>query len=218
MGFSLVGEGVLRAHLPDAPWRPLVAKLGYSLGFVVVILGRQQLFTENTLTPVLPVLHRHSGADLLRLLRLWVVVLAANLLGAAIFAWAAGNTAAFRPDVRNAFLEIGREAAAVDFGNAVLRGVFAGWLIALVVWLLPYADHARLAVIIILTWLVGVCGLTHIIAGSLEVMFLVMTGQTSWGAYLAGYMLPTLIGNTLGGVAMVAALNHAQVVAGLDAD
>src|SRR5512147_2182603 len=119
MGFSLVGEGLLRSHLPDVPWRPLISKFGYSLGFVVVILGRQQLFTENTLTPVLPVLHRHTGAGLLKLLRLWVVVLVANLVGGAIFAWAAGNTAAFRPDVRNAFLEIGREAAAVDFGNAV---------------------------------------------------------------------------------------------------
>src|SRR3954453_15635744 len=51
MGFSLIAEGLLRAHLPDAPWRPTVAKFGYSLGFLIVVLGRQQLFTENTLTP-----------------------------------------------------------------------------------------------------------------------------------------------------------------------
>ena len=57
MGFSLVAEGLLRSHLPDAPWRPLITKLGYSVGFLMVVLGRQQLFTENTLTPILPLLH-----------------------------------------------------------------------------------------------------------------------------------------------------------------
>src|SRR5690349_9073033 len=64
MGFSLVGEGLLRAHLPDKPWRPLVAKLGYSVGFLIVILGRQQLFTENTLTPILPLLQRRDARTL----------------------------------------------------------------------------------------------------------------------------------------------------------
>ena len=60
MGFSLVVEGLLRSGLPDTSWRPLVANLGYTLGFLIVVLGRQQLFTENTLTVVLPVLHRKN--------------------------------------------------------------------------------------------------------------------------------------------------------------
>jgi formate/nitrite transporter FocA (FNT family) len=214
MGFSLVGEGVMRAHLPDVPWRPLISKLGYSVGFVVVILGRQQLYTENTLTPILPLLHRRDPKMLLNLVRLWVVVLVANLVGTALFAWAAASTEAFRPEVRQAYLEIARESAAVSFGNAILRGVFAGWLIALVVWLMPFAETWRVAVIVVLTWLVGLAGLTHIVAGSVEVMYLVFAGQASWAQYLVGYMVPTLIGNTLGGVALVAALNHAQVVAG----
>lgn len=85
MGFSLVAEGLLRAHLPEVPWRPLVAKLGYTVGFVIVILGRQQLFTENTLAPVLPLLNKPEPKTLLRLLRLWTVVLAANLVGARFF-------------------------------------------------------------------------------------------------------------------------------------
>src|SRR5579884_3436773 len=58
MGFSLVTEGLLSAYLPDSHWRPLVAKFGYSLGFLIVILGRQQLFTENTLTVILPLLSK----------------------------------------------------------------------------------------------------------------------------------------------------------------
>src|SRR3954471_18464498 len=60
MGLSLIAEAILQTHIPDASWRPLVSKLGYAVGFLVVILGRQQLFTENTLTPILPLLDRST--------------------------------------------------------------------------------------------------------------------------------------------------------------
>lgn len=212
MGFSLIAEGMIRSRLPDAPWRPLVAKFGYSFGFVLVILGRQQLFTENTLTPILPLLHRRDLKTLGHVLRLWTVVLAANLMGALAIAWVLGNTGAFRPEARQAFAAIGRESMEVTFGLALLRGIFAGWLIAFMVWLMPLAEASRVLVIVGLTWLVAVCGLTHIVAGSIEVLFLVTTGEVAWPHAAGGYMLPTLIGNIIGGVSLVAALNHAQVV------
>jgi len=212
MGFSFIAEGLIRNHLPDAQWRPLVTKLGYSAGFVLVVLGRQQLFTENTLTPILPLLHRKTLTMLRHVLRLWVVVLVANLVGALAVAWVLGNTEAFKPEVRQTFANIAHESADVTFGLAVLRGVFAGWLIALMVWLLPFAESARVGVIIAVTWLVGIGNFPHIIAGSVDVLFLVTTGALSWTQYLFGYMLPTLLGNILGGVSLVAALNHAQVV------
>jgi formate-nitrite transporter family protein len=212
MGFSFIAEGLLRSHISDVPWRPLVVKFGYSAGFVLVVLGRQQLFTENTLTPILPLLHRKNFETLLQVLRLWVVVLVANLLGVLAIAWVLGHTDVFRPEVRQAFSEIGRESADVTFGLALLRGIFAGWLIALMVWLLPFAESARVGVIIGVTWLVGLGGFTHIIAGSIDVLFLVTTGALPWTQYFGGYMVPTLLGNILGGVSLVAALNHAQVV------
>lgn len=212
MGFSLIGEGLLRSRLPDAPWRPLVSKLGYSFGFVLVVLGRQQLFTENTLTPILPLLHRKDFSTLLNVLRLWTIVLATNLIGAVVIAWTLGNTDAFKPEVRHAFHDIGMESARLPFGLIVLRGVFAGWLIAFMVWLLPFAESARVSVVVGLTWLVGVGGFTHVIAGSIEVFFLAATGTISPAQAAFGYTLPTLIGNILGGVSLVAALNHAQVV------
>ncbi|HEY7295886.1 MAG TPA: formate/nitrite transporter family protein [Dehalococcoidia bacterium] len=214
MGFSLVAQGLLRAGLPDEPWRPLVANLGYCVGFLIVILGRQQLFTENTLTVILPLLARRSGAMLLRVARLWAVVLAANLAGALLFAWVIGNTDVFRAAPRQAFAEIGRAALSGSFGTVVLRGIFAGWLIALMVWLLPAAESARVQIIIIVTYIVGLAGLAHIIAGSVEVLYLVTTGGASWPDFLGRFMLPTLLGNIVGGVSLVAALNHAQVVAG----
>lgn len=213
MGFSLVAQGLLQAHLPDAFWRPLVVKLGYSVGFLIVILGRQQLFTENTLTPILVLLARPRGSVLLNVLRLWSVVLATNLLGALFFAVAIGHSEVFAPPVRQAFLEIGRESLAGGFWTVLLRGIFAGWLIALMVWLLPAAETARVSIITLLTFLVGLGGLAHIIAGSVEALYVVVTGQAAWADYLH-FMLPTLLGNVLGGVALVAALNHAQVVSG----
>ena len=214
IGFSLVAEGLLRHHLPDVSWRPLISKLGYSVGFLIVVLGRQQLFTENTLTPILPLLQNWSLGKLGRVARLWLTVLVTNLLGAFVFAWVVGNTDVFDPGTRATFTEIGRAAADHPFWTLLIRGVFAGWLIALMVWLLPAAETAKVSIIVIITFLVGLGEFSHIIAGSVEVLYLVSTGALSFSKYLSGYMVPTLIGNILGGVMLVAALNHAQVVAG----
>ena len=213
MGFSLAAEGVLRSRLPEADWAPLVSKLGYSVGFVIVILGRQQLFTENTLTAMIPVLDERSGKGWMDVLRLWAVVLAGNLAGALGFGVVAANTRAFSEGARDAFAKLAAESLSSGFGLTLFRGIFAGWLIALMVWLLPGARNARLPVIVVLTYLVGVCGFPHVIAGSIEVFAFAASGGAPWGRVLGGYVLPTLIGNTLGGVTLVAALNHAQVAA-----
>jgi formate/nitrite transporter FocA (FNT family) len=119
-----------------------------------------------------------------------------------------------KPDVLQSLKELAQTAADVTFGAAVLRGIFAGWLIALVVWMNAATDSGRIAIIVIMTYMVGLASLTHIVAGSVEVLFLVMTGAKSWLSYLGGYMVPALLGNILGGVALVSALNHAQVVSG----
>lgn len=214
MGFSLVAMGLIRARLPDAPWRPLVVNLGYSIGFLIVILGRQQLFTENTLTPILPLLNKPVIETFGRVARLWAIVLATNLIGALAFAWVIGHSAVFRPDVREAFAAIGGEALQGSFWTVLVRAIFAGWLIALMVWLLPGAENSRPMVIIILTFLVGLGGFAHIIAGSVEIFYLLTTGAASWAHGIGGWLVPTLIGNILGGLSLVAALNHAQVTAG----
>src|ERR1044072_6740533 len=213
MGFSLVAEGLLRSYLPETHWRPLIAKLGYPFGFLIVVIGRQQLYTENTLTAMLPFMHAPSSEKLLKLLRLWAIVLVANLIGALIFASVAAKTDAFRPEFKAAFSAIGREAQGGSFWLLMLRGVFAGWLIALMAWLIPAsAKSSEVAIIVVLAYVVGLAGLPHIIAGSVEVLYTIATGETSWCAYLGHYMIPTLIGNTIGGVTLVAWLNHAQVV------
>lgn len=211
MGFSLGAEGLLRAHLPEAHWSPLVSKLGYSVGFVIVVLARQQLFTEQTITAVLPLLSRDRPQGVLAgVARMWAIVLIANILGTALFAAAAAWTDAFDPHVRAAFTEIAREATAHSFGTALLRGVFAGFLIATMIWLLPGSGSARLFIVILLTYIVGLAGLTHIVAGSTEALYLVFTRELAFSDYVLNYVLPTLTGNATGGVALVALLAHAQ--------
>lgn len=214
MGFSMIAEGLLTTYLPDTHWRPLVSKFGYSAGFLIVILGRQQLFTENTLTPILPLLQKKPNAGVGNVLRLWIIVLIANLIGAFVVAIVVAQTKAFEPEIQSAFAEIGHKALEPGFGTVLLRGIFAGWLIALMVWLLPFAETARVWVIILLTYLVGLGHFSHIIAGAVEAFTVAAMGEASWSRVFGGFIVPALIGNILGGVTLVATLNHAQVVAG----
>jgi formate-nitrite transporter family protein len=214
MGFSFLAEGLLRSHLPDADWRPLVAKLGYSVGFLIVILGNQQLFTENTLTPIVPLLHQWSAKRLYHVLRLCSAVLVANLIGALLFAVALARLDVVEPQAQHALGELAREAMKADALVTMLRAVYAGWLIALMVWMLPGAESAKALVIIVMTYLVGVGGFAHVIAGSTEVLYGAMRGQSSIADVVLRYMLPTLVGNVIGGVTMVAGLNHAQATSG----
>jgi len=148
------------------------------------------------------------------MLRLWFVVLIANLVGAHIIAWVLGNTPVFDHELKDVMQQLAVQAADVTFGTAILRGIFAGWLIAMVVWMLAASDSAKVSIIVILTYIVGLAGLTHVIAGSVEVLFPVMTGVQPWLSYFTGYLIPALIGNIIGGVALVSALNHAQVISG----
>jgi formate-nitrite transporter family protein len=214
MGFSFLAEGLLRAHLPEASWRPLVETFGYSVGFLVVIVGSQQLFTENTLTPIIPLLSRRTMECLRNVLRLWGAVLVANLAGALLFALALGRLDVVSPETQQALGALSREALKHDFARTLLHAVYAGWLIALMVWMLPGAETAKLPVIIIMTYLVGLGGFAHVIAGASEVFYAAVRGDAGWGQVIGGFIVPALIGNVLGGLTLVAALNHAQATIG----
>jgi formate/nitrite transporter FocA (FNT family) len=205
----MLGQGLLLARLPDAPWRDLVASFGYGAGFLFVTMGRQQLFTETTLTVMLPLLHgTHKAGEIVRY---WVVVFAANIVGTLLFAAAATIPQLFQPDAVHAFTALGVKAVGPGFLAVFTKGIVAGWLIALMVWLMPAAASARIFVIVAVTWLIAAAGLSHVIAGSLEAGFAAMTGAIGWGDYLLGFLIPAFIGNSLGGIVFVALLNHAQV-------
>lgn len=150
----------------------------------------------------------------LRVLRLWSIVLCANFVGTYLFALAIGHVALFPAPVHQAFTAIGMAHLGASFGITSTRAIFAGWLIVLMVWLLPGAESARVSIIIILTYLVVLGRLNHIIAGSTNMLYLVVTHAISWGTYFTVFFFPTILGNIVGGVSLVAALGHAQVGGG----
>lgn len=212
MGFSLLVQAVLEVHTPASDWASLITPFGYAIGFVIVILGRQQLFTENTLTPILPLLTHRRRSTLFNVLRLWGIVLVTNLAGGFLFAWLVAQTDVTGAAVREACLTIGKQAIEHDFQATLLRGIPAGWLIAAMVWLLPFAESSRLWVIIIFAYLVGLGDLSHIIAGGIQTLYLVASLEIPLWQSILDYLLPSLLGNMIGGVAF-AAISHAQFVA-----
>jgi formate/nitrite transporter FocA (FNT family) len=211
IGFSFVAQALLYAGLPDAPWRHLIDSAGYGVGFMIVILGRQQLFTENTLTVILPLLMRPTFATLGRVLRLWGIVLAANLVGSWIFAALLTPSGTFDPSVVSAMRALAVAPMAASFGATLLKAVFAGWLIATMVWLLPSARSARLLIVLIVTYVVAAGHLAHVVAGSVDSAFAVLSGEATMADYATKFLVPTLWGNILGGVSLVAVLNHAAI-------
>ena len=123
------------------------------------------------------------------------------------------------PEATRAFADIATTAVSVGWMHRCWRrGVVAGWLIALMVWMMPGADSSRAFIIVVMTYLVALGNLPHGIAGSVDGFFLVARGALSWRHMLGDYLPPVLIGNTIGGVSLVAFFNHAQVVFSGDAD
>ena len=98
MGFSFLGLALIHSALPEQPWTRLIDSAGYTVGFLITILGRQALFTESTLTAVLPILVRRDRTTLIATLRFWAVVLTCNLLGTYIFAGLVNLGGVFPPE------------------------------------------------------------------------------------------------------------------------
>lgn len=217
IAFSLLAEAVLRLHLPETPWRPLVTSLGYPVGFLIVVLGRQQLFTENTITAVLPAMAEPTLANLGGLARLWGIVFLANMTGTALAAAFCAFAPALSPAQLGAMLEISRHSLAHGWLEMFFLGIPAGFLIAAMVWLLPSAGESiQFYVVGLMTYLVGVGGFAHIVAGSVEAFLLLWRGELAIGALLGGFTLPVLLGNILGGTVLFALISYAQVMSELE--
>lgn len=211
MGFSFLAQALLNASMPDTPWRHAVDSFGYSIGFIFVVLGRQQLFTESTLTAVLPLFTHCDGKTLYAVARLWAIVLTINLIGTWIFAAALMVKPAFTPEVTHSLQVLALAPLSSPFWITVLKSILAGWLIALMVWILPSAQSARLLTILIITYVVALGQLSHIVAGSTEAAYAVMSGLASFWNYIFAFLIPTLLGNVIGGVTLVSLLNHGSI-------
>ncbi|WP_263818980.1 formate/nitrite transporter family protein [Salinibacter sp.] len=209
ISLSFLGMAALSALWPGGPSR-LAGSLMYPLGFLLVVMGRYQLFTENTLTPVALVLTRI--ASLPRLLYIWSVVLAANVLGAGLVAYVLAASGVFSSEMAAVASRIGAHFLDMPWDDVFWKGVFAGWLVASMVWL-NYAARdttARTLITFTLIYPVAAAGLAHCVVGSTEVLYVVFRGEASVGAFITGFLVPAVLGNTAGGVLLVAILNFSQ--------
>lgn len=207
---SVLVMGVLRQHLPDAEWRPLVESLGYGVGFLIVILGRLQFFTENTITAVLPLLANWSGATLAHTLRLWAVVFSANLVGTSLTALLVVHGGLVPEALLPGILEVSLEFVHHTPWESFVLGVPAGFLVASIVWMTPNAEGAEVAIILVLTYVIALGGFTHVVVGSAELATAFFAGEVGLGTALAR-LGPALVGNIVGGTGLFALLAYAQV-------
>jgi formate-nitrite transporter family protein len=208
---SILCTALIESKLPDMPWRPLAASLGYTVGFLIVILGRMQLFTESTLSAVLPVATHPSIVNLGRLLRLWALVLGSNLLGTLLIALTTQTNLIGSPEQCEAMLSVSRKLLEHDWFTTLKMGVPAGFLIAAVPWTLPSARGQSVWVVVILTYMIALGGFAHAIAGSGEAWMLAVAGEITYTHAAFGLVLPALIGNVIGGTGLFALLAHGQV-------
>ena len=211
MGLSLMAMGLFYARLPEGDSAQVIASIGYSAGFLAVILARQQLFTENTLTAVLPVMTAPTLTNLGRLLRLWSVVLLGNLAGTVLVAWVMLELPIFDAKTDVAFLEVGRKVMKNDISQMFAKGIVSGWMIATMVWMIPSMEHAKIWIILMITYLMALGDFTHIVVGSVEVSYLVWAGDETWRSFWLEFALPTLAGNIIGGSFIFGLISHAQV-------
>ena len=211
MGLSLMAMGLLNSRLPSAEGFKVIASFGYCAGFLAVILSRQQLFTENTLTAVLPIMSKPTLKNVGRLLRLWTVVLVGNLMGTLLVAYVMLHLPIFDTQTDKAFLEIGRKVMVNDASQMFAKGIISGWMIATMVWMIPSMESAKMWIIILITYLMALGDFTHIVVGSAEVSYLVFAGELPWKDFWLIFAGPTLAGNIIGGSFIFALISHAQI-------
>jgi formate/nitrite transporter FocA (FNT family) len=211
ISLSVLGEAVFRTALPDQPASFLIENLGYALGFLVVILGRMQLFTENTITTVLPVVARATLGCLAAMLRLWAIVLAANVVGAFVAGWFLSLDGVVSAEMQASLRSLSEHAVGMGAWQGFLRAIPAGVLVASIVWMMPSSQGGGFFIIVAFTWLIAAGDFTHIIAGSVEMAYLMWQGELTAGPALLGFFLPVLAGNVIGGTAIFTLLAWGQV-------
>jgi formate-nitrite transporter family protein len=214
IGFSFLASAFAASTVPPQ-YAHAAASAAYPLGFIFVVMARSELFTENTLKPVIPFLE-HRDRDTFRyLVRMWALLLIGNLVGAAIFAVTLARTGMVETSLHRHLLEIAQTTTEGGFGIVLYAAVFAGWLIALLSWLLASTQYSGTQVVFV--WLctapISALHFRHSIAGAVEAFYRVAAGDATWGRMFGEFVVPAVIGNAIGGVILVALLNYGQVAA-----
>lgn len=209
---SLIAQAAIGIHVGETPWRTLLVSLGYPLGFIIVILGRMQFFTESTVTAMLPLVTRPSARRLGRTVRLWALVIVANVGGAAIATLAMAQLPLVDDALRGGMVAVSSAILEHDGVTSFWTAVPAGFLIAGLAWMLPNAREQSFLVIFAVTYTVGAAGLSHSVVGSAEAFTLLWAGRIDAAGAFAR-IVPAVIGNLVGGAGLFALLAHGQVKA-----
>jgi formate/nitrite transporter FocA (FNT family) len=208
---SIIAEGALHQRLPDAPWRELVTGWGYAVGFVIVIMGRLQLFTEHTVVAVTPALATPSLGNFEKLARLWAIVFIGNQLGAFVAALSFARLGLTGPELTAAMIEVSRPALDRTFAQTLLQAIPAGFIIAAIAWLIIAAKTGHFWVIALLAYMIAIGQFPHVIASACGAYLLALTGNAPTLWPVAGFVIPALIGNIIGGTGLFALFSYAQI-------
>ena len=212
---SVFAQSAISMRLGNTPASELISAFGYSIGFIIVVMGRLQLFTENTITAVLPLINNPTRRNLLRLGRLWGIVLLANLAGTFIVSYGISSGGIASTAVQSEIRQLASHLLEGSPTSVLLHGIPAGFLVAAIAWLLPSSRGSELWVILVITWLISAGGFAHIIASSTEIWVALLMGDIGLANAIGGFLLPALVGNILGGTCLFALLAHGQVKAEL---
>ncbi|HEY4596838.1 MAG TPA: formate/nitrite transporter family protein [Thermoanaerobaculia bacterium] len=189
----------------------LVAMM-YAAGFLFVVLGRSELFTEHTTLAVLPVLD--GRASLAQLGRLWGLIYVANQAGAALFAaflaFLGPRLGVIEPRV---FGEIASGLVAPPGWVILLSAVLAGWLMGLLTWLVAASRDTigQIFIVSLVTTAIGIAHLHHAVVGAAEVLAGVFSGQGATWPDFGRFLLWATLGNILGGVFFVALIKFGHI-------
>ncbi len=208
---SVFCKGILHMHLPDEAWRPLITNFGYCVGFLIVILGSLQLFTEQTVTAILPVLAKRTRRSVYRTARLWSIVFAANMVGTLFASVLATHVAFANTEQLAASLEVSRHFADNTPAGIIASGILAGFFLGALVWMLPAARGSEFLVIILITYFIGLGDFSHVVAGSTEVFLLALAGEIPPLNTISAFIISALIGNIIGGTALFSLIAYGQV-------
>lgn len=208
---SVTSKGALEYLLGDMPGGKVISNFGYTVGFLLVIVGRFQLFTENTITVILPLLAKFTPKTLASAVRVWSVVLVANLIGTAIVAALSIYVGLLPPGVLEGSLKVSRHLAEYSAWQNLIYGAPSGFLIAGLVWANANTEGSGFWMIVVVTYVIALCGFTHVVAGSTEYFMLMMNGEMSLLNGFGVGILPTLVGNIIGGTGLFAFIAYAQV-------
>ncbi|MDK2104223.1 formate/nitrite transporter family protein [Acinetobacter baumannii] len=216
ISFSFVFKAIIASYIPtDAIWTDLITNFGYTIGFLIAILGHMQLFTENTITTVVPLFKPFTLDKLRAVGRLWGIVILCNIIGTALASLFFLTTDLFTPNIDKALDELAHHVASFSATQNLLKGVMSGLLIAALVWMLPSVSN-KFLVIFFMTYLIGLGDFTHVVVGSTEMSYLVWQGEASLGEYLFNFLIPTTIGNIIGGTGVFTLLIYGQVTEELE--